>query len=132
MTQHARRLLAVLVALTPAGCDAPGLVGPAGRMWLWLAAPLTGLVLVGWTLAWARRRARRRARPWSRVLAEPPVQRVLLTTVVVALAGAVAFALYTVGLEIDPSRKLWNIGLWFLGTILGTSVALVLGLAGRR
>jgi len=90
--------------------------------------PLLGFLLVGVGLIYARRSLQ--ARVWD-VQREPrdlAVKGVLWTAILVGLAVALAFAVYNYRLEIDPRQKIWNIGLWFLGTTLGTSLALVLGL----
>lgn len=128
MRHHTRLLLTTMVALAATGCDAEALLGSADQMWLWLLVPLLGFVLVGAIVVYVRRRSQLEAWDLRTSPTEPTVKGILLTTIVVGLILAVAFAIYNFRLEIDPRQKLWNIGLWFLGTILGTSLALIFGL----
>lgn len=134
MRQQARLLLTALAALSLSACDAEALLGSAEQMWLWLAVPLLGFLLVGMILVYVRRRSQLEVWDLRDNPTEPAVKGILLTTIIVGLVLAVAFAVYNFRLDIDPRQKLWNIGLWFLGTTLGTSVALLLGLnrAERR
>jgi len=134
MKQTTRLLSTVMAALSLTACDAEAILGSADQMWLWLVAPLLGFVLVGASLVYFQRRAQLEAWNLQRDRTEPTVKGILLTTIVIGLILAVAFAVYNFRLEIDPRQKLWNIGLWFLGTSVGTPVALLLGLhrADRR
>jgi hypothetical protein len=45
----------------------------------------------------------------------------------VAAVAAFVFAAVNLGAELEPTHKLWNIGLWFLGTMLGAGAALLVG-----
>jgi uncharacterized membrane protein YbhN (UPF0104 family) len=128
MTRQTRLLLTAMAAFSLTACDSEALLGSAGQMWLWLVVPLLGFVLVGAVLVYFRRRAQLEAWDLRRDPTEPAVRGILLTTIVIGLVLAVAFAIYNFRLDIDPRQKIWNIGLWFLGTSLGASVALLLGL----
>jgi len=128
MRHNTRLLLVAMMALLLTACDAQALLGSAEQMWLWLVVPLFGFLLVGAVLVYFRRRAQLEAWDLRTNPTEPTVKGILLTTIVIGLVLAVAFAIYNFRLEIDPRQKLWNIGLWFLGTSLGTSVALLVGL----
>jgi len=128
MKQTTRLLFLAMAALSLTACDTQALLGSAEQMWLWLVVPLFGFVLVGAVLIYVRRRAQLEAWDLRTNPTEPTVKGILLTTIVIGLLLAVAFAIYNFRLEIDPRQKLWNIGLWFLGTSLGTSVALLVGL----
>jgi len=134
MKQTTRLLLTMTAALCVTACYAEETLGSTDQMWLWLVVPLLGFVLVGASLVYIQRRAQLEAWTVQRDRTEPTVKGILLTTIVIGLILAVAFAVYNFQLEIDPRQKLWNIGLWFLGTSVGTPVALLLGLhrAGRR
>lgn len=132
MKQTTRLLLTMMVALFLSACDAEAILGSADQTWVWLVVPLLGFVLVGAALVYLRRRAQLEAWVLRRDPAEPPARGILFSTIIVGLLLAVAFAIYNLGLEIDPRQKLWNIGLWFLGTSLGTSLALLLGLRGAE
>lgn len=128
MKQTTRLLFLAMAASSLTACDSQALLGSAEQMWLWLVVPLLGFVLVGAVLVYFRRRAQLEAWDLRVNPTEPTVKGILLTTIVVGLVLAVVFAIYNFRLEIDPRQKLWNIGLWFLGTSLGTSVALLVGL----
>lgn len=100
------------------------------RPWIWLLAPLAGVVLLALALALP---ALRRAATGdgaggtaSERLRRRRVADALLGAVAVATLAALAFAAFNLAAEIEPSRKLANIGLWFLGTILGAAAALPL------
>jgi len=127
MKQSPRLLFTVMVALSVTACDARTILGSAEQTWLWLVVPLLGFVMVGASLVYFQRRAQLRAWNQKRDRTEPTVKGILLTTVVIGLVLAVVFAVYNFRLEIDPRQKLWNIGLWFLGTLLGMSAAFLLG-----
>lgn len=128
MRHPIRLLLAMMGALFVTGCDSEALLGSAEQMWLWLVVPLLGFVLAGGVFVYVRRRGQLEAWDLRKDPTEPTVKGILMTTIVIGLLLAIVFAIYNVRLEIDPRQKLWNIGLWFLGTLLGTSVALLLGL----
>lgn len=128
MKQHTRLLFAAMAALSLTACDSEAILGSAEQMWLWLVVPLLGFLLVGAVLIYVRRRAQLEGWDLRRDPTEPTVKGILLATIVIGLVLALAFAIYNFRLEIDPRQKIWNIGLWFLGTTLGTSVALLLGL----
>lgn len=114
-----RALTPALLGLPLSGCRPEPLLAAQDRAWLWLVVPLVGFTLVAGSAALARRRGRSRTAP-----------RLLLASVIGGLLAALAFALYNLSLEIDPWRKMWNVGLWFLGTI-GGAVGVTL-LEGRR
>lgn len=128
MKQHTRLLLATLAPLPLTACDTEALLGSTEQMWLWLVVPLVGFLVAGAILVYVRRRTQLERWDLRENPTEPAVKGILVTTIVIGLVFAIAFAIYNFRLEIDPRQKLWNIGLWFLGTILGTSVALLLGL----
>jgi hypothetical protein len=96
--------------------------------WIWFLVPLLGFWLPGWALILFRRRAQIAA--WDLRLSpkEPSVRGIVLWAVGVAGSAAAAFSAYNLLLEMDYAQKGYNIGLWWLGTILGTSLALFLGL----
>lgn len=128
MRHPTRLLLATMGALFVTGCDSEVLLGSAEQMWLWLVVPLFGFILAGGVFVYVRRRGQLDAWDLRKHPTEPTVKGILVATVVVGLLLAIVFAVYNIRLEIDPRQKLWNIGLWFLGTLLGTAVALLLGL----
>lgn len=128
MSRNLWSLLTILLALSLTACNGEEMLGTSERMWLWLVVPLCGFVLVGAALAVVRRRAQLDLWDPRRDQPEPAVRRILLAAIIVGLILAGAFTAYNFHLGIDPRQKLWNIGLWFLGTVLGTSVALTLGL----
>jgi len=134
MKWNLRFLPASSLVLSLTARNAEALFGSSDQRWLWLVAPFLGLLLVGLGLVYSRRRVQARAWDARREPGELAVKGILLTTILVGLAVAIAFAIYNYRLEIDPRQKIWNIGLWFLGTTLGTSLALLLGLrrADRR
>ena len=121
MTRNVHLLLAPMLALALTACDGKQLLGASERMWLWLVLPLCSFVLVGAILHYVRRRALSGGLDRRRERSEPAVKVILLTAIVLGLVVAGAFATYNFHLGIDPRQKLWNIGLWFLGTALGTS-----------
>lgn len=117
---------AAVATLSLTACDAEALLRSSDLSWLWLVVPLASFLLVGVSLVYARRPMQSQALHLRSDPAEPRVKGILLAAIVIGLALAVAFAIYNYRLEIDPRQKIWNIGLWFLGTSFGTSLALVL------
>jgi len=128
MKWNLRLLPASSLVLSLTARNAEALFGSSDRMWLWLVAPFLGFLLVGAGLVYSRRRVQARAWDARREPGELAVKGVLLTAILMGLAVAIAFAVYNYRLEIDPRQKIWNIGLWFLGTTVGIWLALVLGL----
>jgi len=94
--------------------------------WLWLLLPLAGLLLPAALVLPTLRRpsAELRRRAASALLAAAGL----------ATFAAFAFAFLNLTAAIEPSRKLANIGFWFLGTVLGAAATLPLSprLARRR
>lgn len=86
--------------------------------WLWLLLPLAGLLVpaavVLPTLRHPTAEQRRRA------------GGALLAVAGLATVAAFAFAFLNLAAAIEPSRKLANIGFWFLGTVLGAAATLPL------
>ena len=129
MTRSVRLLFIAMLALTVTACEGKELLGASERTWLWLVVPLFGFMLVGASLVFLERRAPRGSQAdLRRGQIAPAVRGILLSSIVLGLALAAAFTAYNFHLSIDPRQKLWNIGFWFLGTGLGSSVALVLGM----
>jgi hypothetical protein len=128
MKRLSRLSLTALAAFSVTGCDAEAVLGSAERTWLWLMVPLLGFLLVGLALVYLRRTGRGGAVDPEPRRVETTVKLILMVTLVLGAVLAMSFALYNYGLGIDPLQKLWNIGLWFVGTFAGTTLALVLGL----
>lgn len=117
---HARppiRFAALLaLAWLASGCRAERVLEEGNSGW-WLALPVAGLWGLTAVLAWLAPRRRgghrlHRALPWS---------------LAAAAVAAFVFAAVNLGAELEPTHKLWNIGLWFLGTMLGAGAALLVG-----
>jgi len=115
-----------LAALLNTGCQLETTLGASGQMWMWLAIPLLGFGLVGAVVVWWRRH--NQIQRWRVDQGEPPVRGIVIGMVVVAFVLAVIFILQNVFVEIDPRQRMFNIGLWLLGTIAGSTAALLIGL----
>lgn len=120
--------LLALVALSTSGCTLEGLLGTPEQTWLWLAVPLAGFLFIGGTLISLRRRSQLSAWDMAAQSSEPSMHRILLGTVIAAILLVVVFVVLNLRVEIDPGQRLWNMGLWALGTILGSALSLFLGL----
>lgn len=112
-----------------AGCDAEALLAAPEQMWLWLAVPLLGFLLAGATLVFVSRKSQIRHWDLASSPIEPGVKSILVWTIAIGAVVAILFIIYNLRLEIDPRQKIWNIGLWLLGTIVGSVGALLSGLS---
>lgn len=111
--------------LPVAGCSAV-----SNDRWtlVWLAVPFFFFALAGTYFVFDRRK--HQVASWDlRTSPEIPSPRPFVL-VVVGLAAAVfvGFAIYNLLLEMDASQKGLNIVLWLLGSAIGSSLALYLGL----
>ncbi len=95
---------------------------------LWFLIPLLGFGLTGSILVFYRRRSQ--IATWDLRVSpeEPSAKGIVLWTIGIAATVSIAFAIYNVLLEMEAGQKVINIGGWFLGTIIGTSLAIFLGL----
>jgi hypothetical protein len=117
-----------VAALTAAGCRPERVLAEGNPGW-WLALPVAGFLALTALLALvAPRRVGTAPRP------QAPARRwrhrlhhALLWSLGIAAVAAFVFAAVNLSVELEPTRKLWNIGLWFLGTMLGAGAALLLG-----
>lgn len=97
--------------------------------WLWLVVPLLGIGLVGAIVIFFLRRGH--LRQWDLRISpsEPAVRKISLGLIAIAAVIAIAFSVYNFFAgSIDPAQRLYNIGFWLLGTILGILAGLFLGL----
>jgi amino acid transporter len=96
--------------------------------WLWLAVPLLGFGLAGLVIIFYRRRSQIASWDLRSSPEEPSPRRIILRIISIAGVIAIVFAIYNLLLQMDYGQKGLNIGLWFLGTIIGTALAIFLGL----
>ncbi|MCB1034173.1 MAG: hypothetical protein KDD47_10110 [Acidobacteria bacterium] len=116
----------LLAALATTGCQAETALGSSEQMWLWLAIPLGGFLLIGAFFVWLRRH--QQINRWRIDQGEPPVRGIVLGLVIAAAIPAVAFIVQNLRVDVDPRQQMWNIGLWLMGTIAGSTAALLIGL----
>lgn len=121
--------LPLLVVTLLSGCQADEIFGASEQTWFWFAIPCLGFGLIGGVLIHYRRKSQLAGWDLGRSPSEPTVRGILLWTVGIALTLAVVFLLYHFRLEIDPRQKLWNVSLWFLGSIVGGAASLLFGLS---
>ena len=113
-------------AVLSAGCQSETILGASQQMWMWLAIPFLGLALAGAFFVWLRRH--HQIVHWRIDQGEPPVRGIVIGVVIAASVPAVAFIIQNLRVEIDPRQQMWNIGLWLIGTIAGSTAALLSGL----
>lgn len=119
-------LMAVsLLALCCSGCTA---MASDRWTWLWFVIPFLGFGLTGCTLVLYKRRAQIAAWDLRVSPEEPSAKSIVLWTIGTAVTVSISFAIYNLLLEMDSMQKGLNIGGWFLGTIMGTVLAIFLGL----
>lgn len=118
----------LLAGASTSGCSA-GTLLDQGAPWAWLALPLLALVLVAGLVSIAGPgTVRRPATPGG---APEGIRRdrrhtLLLWALLLAIIAALVFAGLNWRASIEPAVKLRNVGLWFLGTLLGSAGALLL------
>lgn len=118
-------LFLLLVSLS--ACDAEAILNSPEQMWLWLLAPLGFFVIFGtFFVSWRRGRQMRHWNLGSNPT-EPSTQSTWLAILIFAILVTVVFVIYNFVVDIDDRQRLWNIGLWFVGTLLGLVLALLLG-----
>lgn len=127
------RHIVLLMILPPlvislGGCRSSSALNAADQTWLWLVVPLGGFILIGGVIVWSLRR--RQLRRWDIATQprEPSTRTILVGTVIAAIAILVVFVVLNLRVDIDPGQRLVNLGLWALGTIVGTTLSLALGL----
>jgi hypothetical protein len=123
---------ALVAALAASGCRPERVLAEGSSGW-WLGLPVVGFLLLTALLALLAPR-RRGNEPASAARAAAPkrrwdrrLHRALLWSLGIAAVAAFAFAAVNLSVELEPTRKLLNIGLWFLGTMLGAAAALLVG-----
>ncbi|MFL6194820.1 MAG: hypothetical protein ACJ75H_11660 [Thermoanaerobaculia bacterium] len=118
----------ILVALSLEGCAGDNLVTSDRWTWIWFLIPLLGFGLTGFILVLYRRKSQ--ISSWDlRVTPEvPSAKSIILWTVSIAITVSSSFAIYNLLLEMDSWQKVLNVGGWFLGAIMGTTLAIYLGL----
>jgi hypothetical protein len=123
-----RTASALGAALAATGCRPERVLADGSPGW-WLVLPVAGFLLLTALLVLLvpgrRGDASASGKPplrWRRRL-----HRALLWSLGIAALAAFTFAAVNLGAELEPTRKLWNIGLWFLGTMLGAGAALLVG-----
>jgi len=126
----ARRAALAGAALALSGCRIDDILRSDRQTLLWLALPLLGFGLVGAILVHYRRR--RQLAAWDLRLSpeEPSARAIVYATMAVAAGIGMVFAAYNLFFigAIKPQQQLVNIGLWLAGTLVGGSVALLIGL----
>jgi ABC-type Fe3+-siderophore transport system permease subunit len=123
---HRVRLGLLLMAFLASGCQSETVLGASEQMWMWLAIPLLGFGLIGAFFVWLKRH--HQIVNWRIDQGEPPVRGIVIAIVVAAVVPAVVFIVQNLRVEIDPRQQLWNIGLWLIGSIAGSTAALLIGL----
>lgn len=115
-------------AVGAAGCRPERALGEGSPAW-WLVLPVIGFLLLAALLALlapdrqgVHAASRNSPRGWRRRL-----RRTLPWTLGIAALAAFTFAAVNLSTELEPTRKLCNIGFWFLGTMLGAGAALLVG-----
>jgi phosphotransferase system glucose/maltose/N-acetylglucosamine-specific IIC component len=121
-----------VVFLSPmllAGCQVDTTLRSNEFTWLWGVLPFAGFGVVGLILVYYRRKAQIAAWDLRDSPAEPSAKGLVIWALVTAGIIAAIFCSYNFILNnMDFTQKLLNTGLWFFGTILGTALALLLGL----
>lgn len=124
-----RPALAATLALALGGCQLDEALRGDRWTWIWLVVPLLGLGLAGFVVVHYRRKAQMEAWDLRMSPGEPSAKRIVLQTIFAVGTIAVLFVVYNFTLgEMDPTQRLMNVGLWLLGSILGTAAALWVGL----
>ncbi len=127
-TRLTRLLLLTLTASMMLLCSGCTWMANDRLTWLWLAVPLLGFGLAGFVLIFYRRRSQIVSWDLRSSPEEPSPRKIILRTISIAGVIAIVFAIYNLLLQMDYAQKGLNIGLWFLGTIIGTALAIFLGL----
>jgi amino acid transporter len=114
-----------LLSLLCSGCSAM-----ESDQWtmVWLLIPLLGFGLAGSYLVFNRRKAQISAWDLRTSPQVPSAKSIVLWTVAIAAAVSVSFGTYNFLLEMDAWQKVMNVGGWTLGAIVGTTLAIYLGL----
>ena len=110
------------------GCSIDETVSSDQWTWLWAAVPLFIFGVPGTGIVSYRRKAQIKAWDLRSSPNEPSVKGIFFGTLAVAGGFVLLFTTYNLLLDMDGGQKGLNIGLWALGTVLGTTVALYFGL----
>ena len=124
-----KRFSVALLCLGLAGCQpVDSALNDNALTWLWVLLPFAGIGLAGFVTVLYRRKAQ--IAHWDLRVSpeEPSAKGIILWTLLVTGVIALAFTIYSLLIEIDGMQRIYNIGLWWFGTILGTTLALYLGL----
>lgn len=121
-------LLFGLQLLLCTGCSLNDAMSSDQWTWLWLVIPSLGFLLAGFPIVFYRRKGQ--IESWDlRVSPDQPSPRgIVLGTLIAAGGIASTFSIYNLLIEAAGGQKGLNIGLWILGTIVGATLALYLGL----
>lgn len=118
------RLVVAIFALLPlSGCT---VVSSDRWGWLWFVVPFAFFFASTFFIF---ERRRRQISSWDLRFSPEAPSRSGIIRFVIALAavGFIGFAIYNLALDMDSSQKGLNIGLWFLGTAIGSTLALFVG-----
>ena len=114
-----------LLSLLCSGCDA---MASDRWTWIWFLIPLLGFGLTGFSLVLYRRKSQISAWDLRASPEVPSARNIVLWTIGIAITVSVSFAIYNLLLEMDSWQKVLNVGGWSLGAIVGTTLAIYLGL----